>query len=585
MSLVPPTTPAGVNLVRNPSAEVDTWGTNGGAARSTERGWSGGSSYKFTFTNPGTGGDAGYFVFGTNATDCCPVVPGQSYQVAFRWFADNANVKLRCSGMNFMTAAGNDFLNGVTLNSSGDGQLFGGSGVTGTVNDWNEYQRATFINSLVAPATAVGGRIYIAITMAAAVTGTVNVWIDGVHMAPAGDGEFLPYYIDGDGGAGFAWDGTAHRSTSRRLAMPTVHATGDGGEVAYRTRYYRATKDNVLGDEITASIAGGTVEIDLDRAVQGTCKLQALDATAATQWSWVAVFCETEEEDGTTDRVQRGLFRLDSPRVTGNEMASTIEVSGLDVSVLIDSYRFVDTYNVPLGTNVQTALVTLLALCGITRHAIPATTRTTGKVRTYPPGTKITEAFLSLTTAMGWHPVYATPDGRVTTRAFRALDKTTPTRTFTLGRRSQLVGDIVTQRDYTSFANQVIATRENPTLGTTLKAISENTDIRSLGSTTNPAGPGVVAVELKVSEEVDQTGLQKLADEERARRNVVASAQIQSMPDFGLDVHDVVRMTADTTRYPHLSQANGDWYVQQIAHGLTASTAVMTVKMRRSEVL
>ena len=47
----------------------------------------------------------------------------------------------------------------------------------------------------------------------------------------------------------------------------------------------------------------------------------------------------------------------------------------------------------------------------------------------------------------------------------------------------------------------------------------------------------------------------------------------------------MVQIVADPVLYPHLQQANGTWYVQQIAYGLTAGTATMTVKLRRSEVL
>lgn len=580
MPYVPDTTPVGDNAIPNPSLEVDSWGWYNGGTRDTARGYAGAASRLFSFT-AAPSGTVQYCVIGGAAADAPLMTPGVPYQVTFRWFTDNpVGITVRCAGTNYWNASYANVPGGSTEGNPGDdGQLFAGLPWPGG-SDWALYKRSDQKAGLIAPAGTVYAQVYLSIQTTATYTG--NVWIDAVRLAPTAQGD-LSDYIDGTQ-PNCIWTGTPHRSPSKRNTVAVQGPTGDGGELSVDVHYYLSDKNNAIGNEITGVITGGKLDIDIDRAIQGTCTLTSTDATAVQTGTWVAIFMSTTTEAGVTQTAQRGLYRLSQPKNTGTEASSTVEVSGSDVTCLIQSYKFQDTYNIPLGTNVQTAIVNLLALCGITRHAIPATTRTTGKIRSYKPGDPITDALTSLTQAMGWYSIFATADGRATTREYRGLTKTAPARIYTLGQRSQLIGPIVTERSLASFANVIIAVRDNPQLGL-LKSVARNDDPRSPASTTYPGGLGIVAEKITVTDDVDQAALDRTAAQELAQRGTLASATLQTLPDLSLDVHDVVQLNADAIAYPHLQQANGAWYAQQLQQGLTAATAAMTLKLRRSEVL
>lgn len=580
MGMVPDTTSSGINLARNPSYEVDSWGTTSGGTWNNERAWTGSGSLKFTFVNPSSGTQQYCVVGDGGVAFSTPVVVGKSYQMAFRWWCNHPAISARCAGFNFMTAAGNDFLSGQTVGNPGfDGQLF--SGVTGLVNDWNIYQRGLYANSIIAPVNAVGMRTYITFTATAAIVGTVVVYLDGVHIIEAGSGELVPSYVDGNQGPYFHFTGTANRSTSYRDPIPTVGPIGSGGEIVYKTRYYKADKNNVIGDEISQYIYSGKINTDIDKSVQSTLTIQGYNADVIKAWTWIAVFTEISYEDGRFERSQRGLFKLHQPKNTGDDATSVIDVSGDDPSYALD-YQFTDTYNIPVGTNVTTALRNLLALAGITWERLPVTSTVTGKVRSYKPGDKLRDALTSLTSAMGWFSVFADWDGAITTIPYRGTATTAPSRTYTLGQESELVGDIVTDRKDDSVFNIVIATRTDPKLGT-LKAVARNDDPNSPTSTTYVNGPGIRTKLITVNEEVTAATLQKTADQSLADSSVLAAGTIKIFPDLLLKARDVVKLQADATQYPHLVQANGTWLVQNIEQGLTPDKAVMTVQMRRNE--
>jgi len=571
MVLIPQATPAAVNRCKNPSAETNLAGVtmlrNGGSGdldRTTDNSWVGTYSFHMGFTSASSGQNA-YMYWGTSASDSAIVSPGESIDVVVRYWVTSAALGAQISGVDWYDASYTH------LGNSGETTPF----VYGVQDSW----RVLELRNQIAPANAAYVRVYVSVRPNAAVTNQ-HAYIDGMHIAPSIDA-----YVDGAQGTGYAWDGTAHNSSSRRREIGTQGPTGSGGELTFRARYYAADRNNRLGDDISAQILAGSLETDIDRAIQSTVKLTALSAEAVSAWSWVAVFVETTSEDGTINAVQRGLFRLGQPKISGDETSATVEVSGEDVTALISNYAFTDTYNIPVGTNVTTAIVNLLALAGITRHAIPDTSRVTGKARSFNPGDTLRSALSSLTEAMGWYSVYPMPDGRITTRPYRALDTTMPTRTYALGERTQLVGEIITSRDDSSFANVVIAVRSDPTLGV-LKATARNDDPRSPASTTYPGGAGVVTKVITVNNaDIDQDTLTRTASEGLASSSIIAAGTITTLPDLELDVHDVVQLTADTTLYPHLAQANGSWYVQRISQGLDASSATTTIQMRRSEVL
>lgn len=573
MSLIPAVTPAGENRVKNPSMEHGGYGVESGVSGSvttsfrglsTLQSWVGGSSYQVEIATASTTGNV-VVAWGTVAADTALATRGSRFSFAIRYNPTHAALSCRAV-IEFRGT-------GYALISSVDGPPIVYGAIGWQTIEWT---------NIDIPAGTSHARIRILVECQSTAAAGASIWLDGLHFAPEDEG--VQHYIDGSLGPGYKWTGVAGESTSTRSALPTQGPTGSGGSVQYRTYYYASDINNALGADISDQIVSGTITKDIDRAIQSTITLKAVSAILVRAWSWIAVYLETKQENGTITRRQRGLFEMSQPAILGDEASATVDVSGNDVVTRIESYRFAATYNITTGINVRTALIALLALAGITRHSIPETSRVTGINRSYKAGDKLTDALSSLTKAMGWYSIYGSDDGVATTSDYRALDTTTASRTYTLGQRSQLVGPIATSRDDSSFANVVIAVRDNPTLGL-LKSTARNDDPRSPGSTTYPGGPGVRAKTITVNEDIDQATLDRTAQQGLASSCILASGTLQTMPDLTIDVRDVIQITVDPVRFPHLEQANGAWYVQQIVQGLLASTAATTVKIRRSEVL
>lgn len=454
-----------VNLVKNPSAEVDTWGIQN-AGRATDQAWIGGASYKFSGSNLGAG-DPFYMVVGIDLASCSPVVPGQSYQVAFRWRSDRSECKIRCSGLNFMTNAGNDFLGGSTIGGGGDGQLFGGSSVAGTVNVWNTYQRGDYVNSIIAPANAVGARIYISIYLSAAITGTMNVWIDGIHMAPAGSGERIPDYVDGTLGPTYGWDGTPHRSTSYvtpPASMPVVTRTK--GTLTVQTTLWVADRyGNKIARVATRKPVAGSVTANEDLDVKRQMALTVNDPLDFAPFQTFLIPEITMADPyGNVTTARLGHFIVTQPTIYSRRGRQYGMVEGQ--SALEWIYRqmvvgqFVGAAGQDGGDVVRALLMT--ANPDPNQLAIPKTGVLLASDWKPDPGTPILVAAGNLLNAQNHYVPWCDGDGVLRTRPYRDLSTTPATARWHTDEGTGLLPEIQETPSYERMRNAVVVRRLQP---------------------------------------------------------------------------------------------------------------------------
>ena len=211
----------------------------------------------------------------------------------------------------------------------------------------------------------------------------------------------------------------------------------------------------------------------------------------------------------------------------------------------------------------------------LTRHTLPDDTRVASTAISHKAGTRWLERINDLLTAIGYHALTATPDGRPTSRPQRDTRTDTPSRIYTLGTDSRITGEIVTDQSRTNLYNRVVAVKEDFQTGSALVAVASNDDPDHPWSTVNK-GPISPTEPLTVSEAVDQDALQALADAKLARASMQENIHLSLLPDPTLGVHDIIQL--DGTGGP----AAGKWAVESIRWGLTADDPLVEVGARRT---
>ncbi len=551
--------PAGKNWILNPSVETNLTGVNAEfgstITRDNARAWDGQWSTKVVC--PGAGGSEGV----RYSTGLGLALAGAHSVVA----------QVRMSG------------NGVSLD-----QLFlvvfytdATSENTAIIDPPTLTEGWTTVTSaeITTNAAKTIDSLKVAIHNAAAVAQTY--WVDGVDLRID---EPIDVYLAGDQGPTHSWLGTAHGSASIRAASTTLETTGSGGVVTVSASVYRADKLNAIGDLLGSRagegvVTAGTVEVDVDRAIKGTCKLISNDPNLLTAYSYVAPFLRLTYEDGTIDERQVGLFRLEQPSVTQTNTGAVVEASGFDLTRVLALSSFADTYSIAAGANLATAVRTIIEATGLTRHSIPDTGRVAPtEGYSWKPGTSRLEAVNDLLNAAACYTIYASADGRLTSLPYRSLAQVQPARTYPVGTSGAIIGDIVSNTNDAQLANVVIVVRQDPTKAV-LSATRRHTDPRSPSSTVNL---GEITRVITLNDVVDQAAVDARATQEIELRSVFVSATLEVLPDSGFAPHSTIALTVPTDR-ADLTDLAGRWWVKSYGFGLTPATATARLAIRRLE--
>lgn len=372
-------------------------------------------------------------------------------------------------------------------------------------------------------------------------------------------------------------------STHPRLILidgfqrPTV----TGGVTGVVTRLYRSDKTGQLGDEITDQIDGGSVVIDADRAIRGTCTIQTKDPDVLPRWSWVAITKEVTRESQPTITTPPDLFRIRQPAFTVGDRWSPAAVNGEDLTVLLHNYKFEGTYNISGMFTGHVDLGLIMLNAGITQRVVPVTSKKFTGGRSFQPDATAWAIAETICAGMGWHSPVAR-GGTLVALENHGLAQTEPVRTYTLGEDARMIGEIGVSQDDSRFANVIVATSENP-IRPPLRQVVKNDNPQSINSTTHPDGPGIVVEKIANNDIESELILRLLALSDLLQRNIIETINVELMPDYALRIFDTIRLDGEQAR-SHMQTTSGNWEVRSISYGLKPGDSPMIVRAQRSDV-
>lgn len=353
------------------------------------------------------------------------------------------------------------------------------------------------------------------------------------------------------------------------------HVTGTGGDIRSWFELWRATIDNVMVEDISRYLNGGSMSMNRDRAVTTQATFPLRDAAVVNPYiDYLAVFQNIEYEDGRpARREQLGLFGIRIPSGTRTTRRADGTYTGTDISARLQRFAFSDVYNIADGTNYVTAIVAILALAGITRYDIDPTTEVLATPRTFPPGTLYIDAVNTLLEAIGYFNLAATPDGKAMSRPSLDVKYIEPFATIT---DAALMGPVDSQPTDNSVSNVVIVVQENPN-AVSLWAVRRNDDASSPTSSVSLDGD-LVRVETRSNLE-NQAAVDALADRLLSEgRSFYQPASIRLLPDPRVVVPG---QTIDLNLTGKLAIYNGRWRVRTATIGFSPEGAGPRLEINR----
>ncbi len=195
--------------------------------------------------------------------------------------------------------------------------------------------------------------------------------------------------------------------------------SGQDGPVVMRFRYEQRTQVNGFIATMDAALVGGSIDLDNDRAIARTCRLEldqsGLPSTFNFLTSYIAVFAEVLA-NGAFERIQVGLFRLTDPTETTDPSNNDlVAFTGSDVSYLLVKPKTQVTYEIAAGANYITEIRTILTAQGV-NHALPASVDTTPIGFTWAPGTTWSKIVNELLIGINHFEIFADPEGTMRSR-------------------------------------------------------------------------------------------------------------------------------------------------------------------------
>ncbi len=352
------------------------------------------------------------------------------------------------------------------------------------------------------------------------------------------------------------------------------HVTGTGGDIRSWFELWRATIDNVMVEDISRYLNGGSMSMNRDRAVTTQATFPLRDAAVVNPYiDYLAVFQNIVYEDGrAARREQVGLFGIRVPSGTRTVKVAEGVYSGSDISARMNRFAFTDVYNIASGTNYVTAIAAILALGGVTRYDIEPTTKTATTALTFAPGTTYLEAINTLLEAIGYFNLAATPDGKALSRQSLDVKYIEPVATIS---DTDIIGAIDSQPTDTTVANIVIVIQENPNTAP-LYAVRRNDDPSSPTSTVVLGD--LVRVESRSNLD-GQTATDALADRLLSEsRTFYQTASIRLLPNPQVVVPG---QTVDLALTGKLAIYNGRWRIRTVSIGFDPAGAGPKLEINR----
>jgi hypothetical protein len=257
-------------------------------------------------------------------------------------------------------------------------------------------------------------------------------------------------------------------------------------------RLYLSNLNNDIGQEITEYVADGSITFDAGRLIPMSVKLNLHDTSLIRPFlDYVAPFVTLRYDNGEEVTSQMGLFNTMPPTKTYTESQHIAQISGNDVTWRLSMDVFDTGYSVAAGTNIVTALTTILTAAGITRVNIAATTLTAPVAFSWKAGTPKIAVVNDLLASIGYYPIYAAKDGTLTSQPYISANDLNVATTFDTTSDAnpvRIIRQVQMDPQFDKIVNKVTVLRQGPNqsvISVTRRNTSRNspTSIPNLGVT------------------------------------------------------------------------------------------------------
>lgn len=495
---MPRTLPAIINLVPNPSAEVDTTGmtssrnTAGTAVltRSNEWEWAGLYTYKLAVTVAGPTAMQISTINSTSSPYRIQCTPGKTYsaraairtpnnamgyRIWFYWY-DAAGASL---------GQGNAGLIALTANTDTIGKTESMDAPAGASYLVMQVQ----LRRIDGTAMAVGETLY------------ADAWqVTETDTAPA--------YVDGSMGTNHRWYGTPHLSASERKAIPLQQTRANRGRTLVAARLYRSNFKGQLLEELPGVLEGKTVT-NVHNLIKTYLTLrtsQELDLEPYVDI--ITPVLTLTDAEGIERDSQLGVFLTLPPKQSHGYSFSTAQVEGRDLTQILANNYYGATYNIVAGSTVTARVNGIINQHGL-NYNVPGSPAVTSKAMSFAPDVSYLDICNALLNSIGYYTLWADRSGAITSRPYFELGTATPALQLFSGEGGNVVGTIEQEGVYDTVANKIIVYKEN-TQGAPIVATYINDDPLSPSSTVNQNGRIIPRI-IKDSNILDQTTANEIA--------------------------------------------------------------------------
>lgn len=301
----------------------------------------------------------------------------------------------------------------------------------------------------------------------------------------------------------------------------------------------------------------GSVTIDARRGVRRNLDLTLIDLdgtlTPQSPSSLLAPFAGNEiyvwrgitYGDGTVEEIPLGVFRIVSVDVSRGPEGITLDVAGEDLAWAIARRTMTDVLRIANGTNLATAIQTILEdrMPNLT-YALASTAYTSPQLTPGADGqTDPWEYCRALANAAG-QELFLDPSGTVTTTSIPSLSSTDAAVTFAEDEDGVTL-DLSRSLSVDGIVNTLVVSAEGTDVG--------NLTWSSTAQDTDPQSPTNVST-YPVTKELISTPFVKGSPSDTAQTDAMAAALLQTyigqpfemtiIPNPTLDVRDIIRVTS-----------------------------------------
>jgi len=322
-----------------------------------------------------------------------------------------------------------------------------------------------------------------------------------------------------------------------------------GGTVTVEPRLFRATQTGTLLDDISNLVVGaGRVTIDPAGDPIWTFETEALwdDFLPDPYQDWIAPVVDliAPLEDGSGNartRYRYGLYKVRPYPLTADKWGGTVQLRGYDALWTLRADVTGSAYTVAAGTNLRTAITTILSARGYTTHNIEATSETLPKKRTWKALTNWLTIINDLCKEAGFYPLWVDQRGTPTTRTVARLAKQEPAVVYT---GSDVIDRVDLEPDEERFGNHIVVLGNAPS-GGAFRAERINKDAASPTSITRLGFTKAIYEE--GTDYKTQNAVDKRADYLMDRAQTMwVRATVQTMYPREFDLHEAIAFDLET---------------------------------------